>query len=424
MIALGVIADDFTGATDIASFLVENGLPTVQLNGVPPSDFQVDAQAVVISLKSRSCPAEQAVAASLNALSWLRRQGCRQFYFKYCSTFDSTAKGNIGPVTDALLEALGETQTVISPALPVNGRTVYQGHLFVMDRLLSESGMRHHPVTPMTDSNLPRVMERQAAGRCGLVPYQVMEQGAAAVKRQLEQLKRQGVRYVVLDTLNQQHLLTQGEALRDMTLVTGGSGLAIGLARQWAPSTPQTAAATAAGMPQPGPGVVLSGSCSDMTNKQVARYREQAASRAIDVARCLQGDEARRAYARELAAWVDEHRAEALAPLLYATAPADDLARIQQRWGAEASSQAVESLFADVARQLRQDGFQRFIIAGGETSSIVVQTLGIHAFHIGPSISPGVPWIRSTNHPLSLALKSGNFGDEDFFARAQREFAV
>ncbi|PPE58257.1 membrane protein [Pectobacterium brasiliense] len=424
MIKLGVIADDFTGATDIASFLVNNGLPTVQLNGVPPSDFKVDTQAVVISLKSRSCPAEQAVADSLKALAWLQQQGCQQFYFKYCSTFDSTAKGNIGPVTDALLAQLGETQTIISPALPVNGRTVYQGHLFVMDQLLSESGMRHHPVTPMTDSNLMRVMEQQAAGRCGLVPYAVMDQGAEVVKQRLTQLKEQGIRYVVLDTLNEQHLLTQGEALRDMKLVTGGSGLAIGLARQLAEPAAQTGSATEAGKPQSGAGVVLSGSCSVMTNKQVAHYLKQAAGRAIDVARCLESDDAQQVYVQELADWVKAHRDDALDPLLYATSSPDELAQIQQRWGAEASSQAVEKLFAAVARQLQQDGFQRFIIAGGETSSIVVQALGIHAFHIGPSISPGVPWVRSTNHPLSLALKSGNFGDEDFFARAQKEFAA
>ncbi|MEI7352359.1 3-oxo-tetronate kinase, partial [Pectobacterium parmentieri] len=370
MIKLGVIADDFTGATDIASFLVNNGLPTVQLNGVPPSDFKVDTQAVVISLKSRSCPAEQAVADSLKALAWLQQQGCQQFYFKYCSTFDSTAKGNIGPVTDALLDQLGETQTIISPALPVNGRTVYQGHLFVMDQLLSESGMRHHPVTPMTDSNLMRVMEQQATGRCGLVPYAVMDQGAEAVKQRLAQLKEQGMRYVVLDTLNEQHLLTQGEALRDMKLVTGGSGLAIGLARQWAESATQTGSATEAGKPQSGAGVVLSGSCSVMTNKQVAHYLKQAAGRDIDVARCLASDDAQAAYVQELADWVKAHRDDALAPLLYATSSPDELAQIQQRWGAEASSQAVEQLFAAVAHQLQQDGFQRFIIAGGETSSI------------------------------------------------------
>ncbi|BFO09153.1 hypothetical protein GGER_16630 [Serratia rubidaea] len=245
---LGVIADDFTGATDIASFLVENGLSTVQLNGVPDSDAAVDAQAVVISLKSRSCPAEQAVAQSLQALAWLQRQGCQRFYFKYCSTFDSTARGNIGPVTDALLDALGESQTVISPALPVNGRTVYQGYLFVMDQLLSESGMRNHPVTPMTDSNLLRLMEAQAAGRCGLIDAAVMDTGADGVRARLQQLAQQGVRYVVLDTLNEQHLLTQGAALKAMKLVTGGSGLAIGLARQWA--QPGQTQAQAAGAPQ------------------------------------------------------------------------------------------------------------------------------------------------------------------------------
>lgn len=422
MIKLGVIADDFTGATDIASFLVNNGLATVQLNGVPGADFQVETQAVVISLKSRSCPASEAVADSLRALEWLQQQGCQQFYFKYCSTFDSTEQGNIGPVTDALLDKLGETQTIISPSLPVNGRTVYQGHLFVMDRLLSESGMRHHPVTPMTDSNLLRVMEKQSQGACGLVAYSVMEQGAEAVRQHLHRLKSEGKRYVVLDALNEQHLLTQGEALHDMKLVTGGSGLAIGLARQWTSETNQSQSATDAGKPHSGPAVVLSGSCSVMTNKQVARYLQQAAGQAIDVSRCLSSDTEQQAYVQELADWVAAHRDNDLAPLLYATSSPEILAEIQQRFGSEASSQAVEKLFADVARKLQQRGFERFIIAGGETSSIVAQTLGIQSFHIGPTISPGVPWVRSTDQALSLALKSGNFGDEDFFARAQKEF--
>ncbi|WJV53784.1 four-carbon acid sugar kinase family protein [Prodigiosinella aquatilis] len=424
MITLGVIADDFTGATDIASFLVQNGLPTVQLNGVPEADYQITAQAVVISLKSRSCPAEQAVTDALKALAWLQQQGCQQFYFKYCSTFDSTVHGNIGPVTDALLDALGESMTVISPALPVNGRTVYQGYLFVMGQLLSESGMRHHPVTPMTDSNLLRLMEQQANGHAGLVPYAIMDQGPAAVKQHLAQLQEQGCRYAVLDALNEQHLLTQGDALREMKLVTGGSGLAIGLARVWATSAPQSTTATQAGLPQPGAGIVLSGSCSVMTNQQVARYCQQAAHQAIDVARCLESESALQTYAHELARWAEEHRNDALAPLLYATAAPEALATIQQRFGAQASSHAVETLFACVASQLQTAGFRRFIIAGGETSSKVVQTLGIRAFHIGPTISPGVPWVKSTDHSLSLALKSGNFGDEDFFARAQQEFAL
>ncbi|AML59363.1 hypothetical protein AXX16_3672 [Serratia rubidaea] len=417
---LGVIADDFTGATDIASFLVENGLSTVQLNGVPDSDAAVDAQAVVISLKSRSCPTEQAVAQSLQALAWLQRQGCQRFYFKYCSTFDSTARGNIGPVTDALLDALGESQTVISPALPVNGRTVYQGYLFVMDQLLSESGMRNHPVTPMTDSNLLRLMEAQAAGRCGLIDAAVMDTGADGVRARLQQLAQQGVRYVVLDTLNEQHLLTQGAALKAIKLVTGGSGLAIGLARQWA--QPGQTQAQAAGAPQGEKAVVLSGSCSTMTNKQVARYRQQAAAQAIDVARCI-GEDERARYARELSDWVQAQRGD-LAPLLYATAEPEALRQTQQQYGVDIASQAVEALFAALVQLLHQAGFRRFIVAGGETSGVVTQALAIRGFHIGPCISPGVPWVRAIEQPVSLALKSGNFGDENFFARAQTEFPL
>lgn len=418
---LGVIADDFTGATDIASFLVENGLPTVQLNGVPQDDTPVDSQAVVISLKSRSCPVDQAVEQSLQALAWLQRQGCRQFYFKYCSTFDSTAQGNIGPVTDALLNALGEQQTVISPALPVNGRTVYQGYLFVMDQLLSESGMRNHPVTPMTDSNLMRLMEAQATGRCGLVNAAEMDRGAAVVQDKLQQLAQQGVRYAVLDTLNEQHLLTQGEALKTMKLVTGGSGLAIGIARQWA--QPGQEKAQSAGAPQGEKAVVLSGSCSTMTNKQVARYRQQAPAQSIDVSRCINADD-RSAYAAELSAWVEQQSTNTLAPLLYATAEPEQLHQTQQQYGTEAASLAVEALFAEVVKRLQQNGFSRFIVAGGETSGVVTQALGIRGFHIGPCISPGVPWVRAIEQPVSLALKSGNFGDENFFARAQTEFPV
>lgn len=420
MARLGIIADDFTGATDIASFLVQNGLPTIQFNGVPQQHDALTAQAIVISLKSRSCPAEQAVAQSLAALRWLQDQGCDRFYFKYCSTFDSTEQGNIGPVTDALLAALGETQTVICPALPVNGRTVYLGHLFVGEQLLSDSGMRHHPVTPMTDSNLLRLMERQATGKAGLIAAPLLDRGAQAVRDRLSDLKAQGVNYVVLDTLNEQHLLTQGEALRDMRLVTGGSGLAIGLARQWATAGSDRADAETAGRPQGERAVVISGSCSQMTNLQVSTYRQQAASHEVEVTRCLENADA---YAQELCDWVAAHSDQPLAPLLYATADAQQLQKIQQKYGAQRSSEAVEQLFAAVTRELKARGWQRFIVAGGETSGVVAQSLGVTAFHIGPTISPGVPWVRDIQQPLSLALKSGNFGDEHFFRRAQTEFA-
>lgn len=418
---LGVIADDFTGATDIASFLVQNGLSTIQFNGVPENIENITAQAIVISLKSRSCAVESAIAQSLEALRWLQQQGCDRFYFKYCSTFDSTEQGNIGPVTDALLAALGETQTVISPALPVNGRTVYQGYLFVNDQLLSESGMRHHPVTPMTDSNLLRLMERQATGKAGLIPAALLDQGANAVREQLAALAAQGVNYVVLDTLHETHLLTQGEALRDVRLVTGGSGLAIGLARQWASAQPASMQAEQAGRPQGERAVVISGSCSQMTNRQVNAYRQLAPAREVEVQACL---EQGAAYAEQLCEWVEANSQQPLAPLLYATADAQQLQVIQQRYGAARSSEAVEQLFAAVARELKARGWQRFIVAGGETSGVVAQSLGVTGFHIGPTISPGVPWVRDIHQPLSLALKSGNFGDEQFFTRAQMEFPL
>lgn len=417
---LGVIADDFTGATDIASFLVQNGLPTIQFNGVPESHDALSAQAIVISLKSRSCPVQQAIDQSLAALQWLQQQGCDRFYFKYCSTFDSTEQGNIGPVTDALLAALGETQTVISPSLPVNGRTVYQGYLFVADQLLSESGMRHHPVTPMTDSNLVRLMTRQAKGQAAVINAAQLDQGADAVRAQLDTLKAQGINYVVLDALHEQHLLTQGEALKETRLVTGGSGLAIGIARAWA-TQQQNSDAEQAGRPQGDRAVVISGSCSQMTNRQVQAYRQQAPSHEVLVERCLDNTES---YAQELCNWVEAHHQPDLAPLLFATADAQQLQAIQQQYGAARSSEAVEQLFAAVTRELKTRGWQRFIVAGGETSGVVAQSLGVTAFHIGPMISPGVPWVRDIHQPLSLALKSGNFGDEQFFARAQQEYSA
>lgn len=411
---LGVIADDFTGATDIAGFLVANGLRTVQLNGVPPAGLQVAADAVVISLKTRSCPVPQAVSESLAALEWLRARECQQFFFKYCSTFDSTAQGNIGPVTDALLDALGQDFTVICPVLPVNGRTIYNGYLFVNGVPLDESGMRHHPVTPMTDANLMRLMDAQSRGKTGNVPSSVMDQGAAAVRAALAALKQQGFRYAVLDALNDAHLLVMGQAVSDMLLVTGGSGLADGMARAWT-GTVDAAAAAAEGRPAPGRAVVLSGSCSQMTNAQVAAYRAEAPSLAVEVARCL--DDAN--YAQALADWVLAQPKGGLAPLVFATQPPEELKKLQQQYGAARSSEAVERVFGELARKLEAAGFDQFIVAGGETSGIVTQSLGIGGFHIGPQIAPGVPWVRAVEKPLSLALKSGNFGQERFFFDAQ-----
>ncbi|MCE9925389.1 four-carbon acid sugar kinase family protein [Aeromonas media] len=413
---LGVIADDFTGATDIAGFLVENGLSTLQLSGVPEHDGDLPrVDAVVISLKSRSCPAGEAVRDSLAALAWFQARGCPRIYQKYCSTFDSTAAGNIGPVTDALLAALGQDFTLICPALPVNGRTVYQGNLFVGALPLAESGMRHHPITPMQDSNLLRLMEGQGSGRAGLVPFATIDKGAAAIAGAFEQLAEDGVRYAVVDTLTEQHLLDIATAALHLPLVTGGSGLAIGLARQLGSGDLQ--GAREAGWPRGSRAVVLSGSCSEMTNRQVARYRQHAPALALDVARCLEDAD----YPAELAQWVLAQPL-APAPLVYATTSPGELARIQESHGQQAASDAVEHCFARLAQRLQGAGVDGFIIAGGETSSRITQALGVKAFHIGPQIAPGVPWVRAIDAPLSLALKSGNFGDEDFFDKAQEYF--
>ncbi|MDZ5077555.1 3-oxo-tetronate kinase [Nesterenkonia sp. HG001] len=424
---LGVIADDFTGATDIAGFLVAAGLRTVQLNDPRPGTYlPADPDAVVISLKTRSIPAADAVAQSLAACRLLVELGAERIVFKYCSTFDSTAEGNIGPVTDALLDRLGEDLTVVVPALPVNGRTVYQGHLFVYDQLLHESGMRDHPVTPMRDSNLLRLLEAQSTGRARNIPYTVVSAGPEAVREALAQARRDGVRYAVVDALDMSHLDTIGAATADMRLVTGGSGLGSGIARALtgASDASQDAAQHA---PEKswsftaGHTVVLSGSCSEMTRRQVAAYRPLAPSLAVDVAEVLgRGAD----YVAEVAAWAeDAQRGTEAAPLVSATAPPEEVRGWQDRYGAARVSAAVEEFFGRLASALHARGTTRFITAGGETSGAVTQALEVTGFEVGPQIAPGVPWTRTLDtgaDRVDLALKSGNFGTEDFFSAAQR----
>lgn len=416
MIQLGIIADDFTGASDIASFLVENGLRTVQMNGIPQRPLPDGVDAVVISLKSRSNPVDEAIAQSLAALDWLRAQDCRQFYFKYCSTFDSTAQGNIGPVTDALLDALGEDFTVISPALPVNGRTIFNGYLFVGEVLLNESGMRNHPITPMTDASLIRLMDAQSRGKTGLVACPDVAQGAARVRERFAELRRDGYRYAVLDSVDNAQLAILADACADLKLLTGGSGLGAYVAARLSGGKKGSDAF----VPRKALTVALSGSCSVMTNKQVAAYQAIAPTRFVEAERCIhEGD----AYIEELYQWAVAHLGGEYAPLLYATVPPDELKAIQQRFGVEKASHAIEQTFAALAVRLKGQGVRNFINAGGETSSIVVQQLGVDGFHIGRQIAPGVPWLRVLDDDLYLALKSGNFGSEDFFAHAQGMFA-
>ena len=415
---LGVIADDFTGATDIAGFLVANGVTTVQTNGVPAPDFHVEADSYVVSLKSRSCPKEEAVRDSLSALRWLQGQGCEQFYFKYCSTFDSTEKGNIGPVTDALLEALGTDQTVLCPALPVNKRTVYKGYLFVNDQLIHESGMRNHPVTPMRDSKLSRVMESQSEGKADTLTVDTLHEGVEAVARFLVRSRGNGFRYVVFDALSQQDLDTAARAITDMPLITGGSGLAASLARLDPMHRKKIGTAMSAGRPKVAKTIILAGSCSEATNRQVASYTYTGDGLKIDKDALVKD---RHGYLAEVLQWLDPRLDDPFAPLVYATVPADELESSKHKYPAGLVEEAVEELFGNLAVELRDRGVKNFIAAGGETSGKVVQSLGISAFHIGPQIDPGVPWVKAVDQEIYLALKSGNFGTDDFFLKAQRE---
>jgi uncharacterized protein YgbK (DUF1537 family) len=413
---LGCIADDFTGATDLANNLVRGGMRAVQTIGVPDAPLAGDVDTAVVALKSRTIPAAEAVAQSLAALTWLEAQGCRRFYFKYASTFDSTPAGNIGPVTEALMDALGCDFTIACPAFPENGRTVYQGCLFVGDVLLNESGMRNHPLTPMTDANLVRVLQAQTRRKVGHVGYGHVASGSEAVRARFAQLKADGVGVAIADAISDADLLTLGRAVADLPLVAAGSGLAIGLTRVFAEAgLLQTAAAASRLPPLPGQRAIVSGSCSDATNGQVAHFlRSGGKSCALDpLALAAGGAEVERVldWARSLL--------EQGPVLVYSTATPDAVKAVQQRLGVADAGALVERALAEIARSLVAAGVRQLIVAGGETAGAVVQALDVRALRIGPQIDPGVPWTMTMGAaPVLLALKSGNFGAPDFFTRA------
>jgi uncharacterized protein YgbK (DUF1537 family) len=415
---LGCIADDFTGGTDLANNLVRAGMRTVQVIGVPEGGAP-DCDAVVVALKSRTAPVEQAVAQSLAAARWLRAQGAAQIYFKVCSTFDSTPQGNIGPVTEALMDALGADFTVITPAFPENGRTLFKGHLFVGDVLLSDSPMKHHPLTPMTDANLVRVMQAQlnpARGRrVGLIDHRVVAMGAEAITRRIAALRAEGMAMAIVDGVGDEDLRTLARAAAALPLVVAGSGLAIGIP---ALHGLQPDARAAQLSPASGARAVVSGSCSAATNAQLAAFLAAGGEGfAIDPLQLATG----RDLAAEVLAWA-RPRLGAAPLLVYATAEPAAVRAVQQKLGAEAAGALVEQTLSRIALGLVEAGVGQIIVAGGETSGACVQALGITQLRIGPQIDPGVPWCHAATPAraagLHLALKSGNFGGNDFFTRA------
>jgi len=421
---LGCIADDFTGATDLANNLVRAGMRAVQCIGVPDAPLATPADAVVVALKSRTVPAAQAVAQSLAALRWLQAQGVQQVYFKYCSTFDSTPQGNIGPVTEALMNALagqpGADFTIATPAFPDNGRIVFKGHLFVGDVLLNESGMQNHPLTPMTDANLVRVLQAQCRRKVGLIDHKAVARGAEAVAARIAELKSQGVSIAVVDAVSNDDLLRLGPALKGLALVTAGSGVAIALPANFGIQASSQAAALP---PARGLQAVVSGSCSLATNRQVKAFIDSGRpAMALDPLRLAEREAAGDSLVGEALAWARPLLAHGPV-MVYSSADPGSVKAVQARLGVDAAGALVERHLAAIARGLVQAGVRQLVVAGGETSGACVQALNITQMQIGPQIDPGVPWCHAASDAapdggLHLTLKSGNFGTDDFFIKA------
>jgi 3-dehydrotetronate 4-kinase len=420
---LGCIADDLTGATDLSLMLSREGLRTVQTTGVPEEQLDLaNIDAVVVALKSRTIPASQAVSQSLAAADWLQKHGAMRLFFKYCSTFDSTDEGNIGPVVEALLARVGDDFTIACPAFPANGRSIYMGNLYVNGVPLAESTMRDHPLTPMCDSDLRRVLGRQVLSEVGHVTYADVDLGAEAIQSAFSLQIKSGKRIVIVDALNDAHLRSIGKAAVNLKLVTGGSGVAIGLPAaylnvgliaQLTPPSPKLIAPD-------GRAIILAGSCSAATRRQVQdaitaglpSFRVdplQIASGKLNVEYVLQ--------------WLHNQPATMI-PMIYSSDDPENVKRAQKGLGRDTAGHSVENLLAGVAKALPNLGFSRLLVAGGETSGAIVDALGIKVLSIGPEIDPGVPWTLSRSGPrMALALKSGNFGTPDFFLKAWTKLA-
>ncbi len=423
---LGCIADDLTGATDLALMLTRAGMRTVQVMAVPDATTDLDGyDAVVVALKSRTIPSTDAVTLSLASAEALLARGAKQLFFKYCSTFDSTETGNIGPVADALMIRLKADLAIVCPAFPTNKRTIYMGNLFVGDAPLNESPMKDHPLTPMRDANLVRVMQRQTQHKVGLVPFATVNKGADAIDDAFRAARARGERYVVCDAITDEHLYDLGKIAADMKLITGGSGIALGLPSVYikrglmtATPPPQTMTAS------PGRAAILAGSCSEATRNQVkAAVAAGIPAYRIDPAKLADGT----VTARHLSDWARAQPATKPV-LIYSSDDPDNVRAVQATLGRDAAGALVERALAETAKHLIAADFTRLIVAGGETSGAVVNGLGVDALEIGPEIDPGVPWTKARKRAaggvdLVLALKSGNFGTVDFFTKAWGKLA-
>ena len=416
---LGIIGDDFTGSSDIANNLKKSGMQVSMYAGVPnlsPDDAKKQpTEAAVIALKTRTVPIEEAIKESLKALNWLKESGCKQFIFKYCSTFDSTKEGNIGPVTDAIMEELGADFTIACPSFPDAGRTVYYGHMFVNGKPLNESGMEDHPLTPMTDHNLVRWLNYQTKKEVGLIDFETISQGSDKIKQKIISLKKDDIKYAIVDTTNNKEFDAICEGIKDLPFLTGGSGIALGLPKIY--KNKGLLSENNFDLPQNNSNsVILSGSCSRATLEQINIYKVNNPSFYISPDEVMNNIK----LVEEVYIWIKEN--ESLSPLIYSSSDSNNVSAKQKQFGQEILANKIEGFFEKISHKLVNDSFGKFISAGGETSGAIIKGLGVEELKIGKEISPGVPALWSPNSngekPISVTLKSGNFGQSDFFSRA------
>lgn len=412
---LGCIADDFTGATDLASMLARSGVNVSLRIGVPLSTPKNTAEIEVIALKTRSISASKAIEESLSALKWLKEAGAKKYFFKYCSTFDSTAEGNIGPVSEALMNELKVDQTIYCPAFPENGRSIYMGNLFVGQKLLSESSMKDHPLTPMNDSNLMRLLSAQVSRRVGLADRIVVNSGVNSLKEKLISLKENDVPHVIVDAVADTDLDTIASACQDMDFITGGSALAMPLAEFYKASGKISANDNSFMNKKLNTGsIILSGSCSEMTIIQVKNFIQRgAAAFQLDPIDLAENG------VKKVLDWLSSQDFTKNI-IIYATSDPDTVKKVQAELGVDMAGKIVEQGLSECAIAARELGIKNFIIAGGETSGAITKALNVRQLDIGIEIAPGVPWTFSgkRNNQIALSLKSGNFGSEEFFTEA------
>ena len=412
---LGCIADDFTGATDLASMLARSGVNVSLRIGVPLSTPENTAEIEVIALKTRSISASKAIEESLSALKWLNEAGAKKYFFKYCSTFDSTAEGNIGPVSEALMNELKVDQTIYCPAFPENGRSIYMGNLFVGQKLLSESSMKDHPLTPMNDSNLMRLLSAQVSRRVGLADRIVVNSGVNSLKEKLISLKENDVPHVIVDAVADTDLDTIANACQDMDFITGGSALAMPLAEFYKASGKISANDNSFMNKKLNTGsIILSGSCSEMTIIHVKNFIQRgAAAFQLDPIDLAENG------VKKVLDWLSSQDFTKNI-IIYATSDPDTVKKVQAELGVDMAGKIVEQGLSECAIAARELGIKNFIIAGGETSGAITKALNVRQLDIGIEIAPGVPWTFSgkRNNQIALSLKSGNFGSEEFFTEA------